>query len=155
MPCIDGRLAATIRIRTAPGEGRIFENPRMERRTMENESFYTYLLHATAGFGVKRYDGLNLRSEFTLEKTHPGSGVYKQRRHNNAQAFNVPDDLRFVKVHSVTQPSTSGTIAHTPQLRSRLASISAPSCLHCVLALTPTSYASFDSRRAGFFQGTE
>ena len=86
---------------------------------MENESFYTYLLHATAGFGVKRYDGLNVRSVFTLEETHPGSGVYKQRRYHNSQPFNVPDDLRFVKVGNDPQPSTSGTIAHTQQLRSR------------------------------------
>ena len=114
VPCIEGRLAATIRIRTDSHEGSIAENPKVRRPTMENESFFKYLLHATAGFGVKRYDGLNVRSEFTLEETHPGSGLYKQRRYHNNQLFNVPDDLRFVRVHSVTQPSTSGTIAHTP-----------------------------------------
>ena len=64
---------------------------------MENENFYTYLLHATAGFGVKRYTGVNPRSEFTLEEAlWSGSGVYKQRRWRITQAFNVPDDLRFV-----------------------------------------------------------
>ena len=119
VPCIEGRLAATIRIRTDLQERSIRENPKVERRTRENEDFYKYLLHATAGFGVKRYDGSNVRAEFTLEETHPGSGVYKQRKYHNLQPFNVPDDLRFRKVHSVTQPSTSGTIAHTPQLRSR------------------------------------
>ena len=92
----------------------------VERRVMENENFYTYLLHATAGFGVKRYTGVNPRAEFTLEETPwSGSGVYKQRRWRITQAFNVPDDLRFVKVGNDPQPSTSGTIAHTPQLRSR------------------------------------
>jgi hypothetical protein len=64
---------------------------------MENEIFYTYLLHATAGFGSKRYTGVNLRSEFTLQETpRSGSGVYEQHRWHNNQAFNVPDDLRFV-----------------------------------------------------------
>jgi hypothetical protein len=155
VPCIEGRLAATVRIGKDSHTRSIAENPKVERRVMENENFYTYLLHATAGFGVKRYDGVNLRAEFTLEET-PWSGVYKQRRWHNNQAFNVPDDLRFVNVGNDPQPSTSGTIAHTPQLRSRFGKhFSAPSCLHCALALTPTSFASFVSRRAGFFQRAE
>ena len=119
IPLTDGRDAATIRLTTELRMGHVEENPIVESRYMENENFYKYLLHATATFGKKRYSG-NRRTKFTLEETpHRGSGVYKQHRYNNRQAFNVPDDLRFVKVESATQPSTSGTIAHTPQLRSR------------------------------------
>ena len=120
VPCIEGRLAATVRIGKPSQPRCLAKNPKVERAVMENENFYKYLLHATAGFAVKRYDGLNLRSECTLEETpRSGSGVYQQRRYRNNQAFNVPDDLRFVNVGNDPQPSTSGTIAHTPQLRSR------------------------------------
>ncbi len=119
VPRIDGRDAATIRLTTELHHRHIEEHPIVESRVMENEDFYKYLLHATAGFGKKRYNGKR-RTMFTLEETpRRGSGVYKQRRYHNGQAFNVPDDLRFVKVESATQPSSSGTIAHTPQPRSR------------------------------------
>ncbi len=120
VPCTEGRPAATVRIDKDCHTRSIAENPKVERRVIENENFYTFLVHATAGFGNKRYDGVNRQAVFTLEGTPwSGSGVYKQRRWRNNQAFNVPDDLRFVKVGNDPQPSTSGTIAHTPQLRSR------------------------------------
>ncbi len=97
VPCIDGRPAATVRIGKDSHIASIAENPKVERPIIENENFYTYLLHATAGFGVKRYTGVNRRSEFTLEETpRSGSGVYKQRRWRNTLACNVPDDVRFV-----------------------------------------------------------